>query len=89
MGAFCSLLLQILVIVYAGYKIDVLVGRKDVDILQAVQEGHLDDSYIFTGEQGLNVAVTLISEQGSIDPSYGRLRFMKHEFSLTEDGVRR
>ena len=71
---------------YAGYKIDVLMGRKDVDILQAVQEDHLDDSYIFTAEQGFNVAVSLVSHLGIIDPSYARLRFMKYEFFLSEDG---
>ena len=47
MGAFCSILLQIMVIAFAGYKFDILVNRRDVDILQAVKEDAIDDNYIF------------------------------------------
>ena len=57
MGALCSIVLLILLVAYAGYKVSVLEGRKAVDILQAIHEDHFDGSYVFGAEQGLNFAV--------------------------------
>ena len=42
-GTFCSVLLIIIVIGYTVMKIDVLLGKKDIDILMAVNESFLDD----------------------------------------------
>ena len=50
MFAFCSILLSIIVIAYAGYKLDILVSRRDVDILKAVLEDAIDDDYIFDAQ---------------------------------------
>ena len=49
-GAVCSILLTILLITYAGYKVSVLEGKKSIDIIQAVVENHFDDTYKFTHE---------------------------------------
>ena len=47
-GALCSLLLFGVMIVYAGYKISILKGKKSIDIIQAVKENHYDESHVFT-----------------------------------------
>ena len=47
MGALCSFILFVVIIAYTCYKVDVLVGKKSVDILSAVNENYYDDSYIF------------------------------------------
>ena len=47
MGAFCSFVLLFLMIGYTVYKADILQGKKDVDILSAVNQFHFDDSYVF------------------------------------------
>ena len=47
-GALCSILLFVVMIVYTGYKISILNGKKSIDIIQAVKENHFDDSHIFT-----------------------------------------
>ena len=83
MGALCSILLTVILIVYAGYKISILEGKKSVDIVQAVQENYFDDTHVFSNKQGLNIAVAVLnpfnphSSQLPIDPSYGRIVFNK------------
>ena len=61
MGALCSIVLTIVLIMYAGYKISVLEGKMSIDIVQAVKENHFDDSHIFSAEQGLNIAFAVFS----------------------------
>ena len=78
MGAFCSILLVIVLILYAGYKTSVLEGKKDIDIIQAVKENHFDDTHVFSHHQGLNFAVAVFSRvnpstQQPLDPAYGRI----------------
>ena len=59
-GALCSILLLIIMLVYTGYKISILEGKKDIDIVQAVKENHFDNSHVFGAEQGLNLAVAVV-----------------------------
>ena len=61
LGAICSLLLVIILITYAGYKISVLEGKRSIDIVQAVIENHFDDTHVFSNQQGLNIAVAVFS----------------------------
>ena len=41
-------------------KLNHLVDKKAVDIMQAVQESHFEDTDMFTAEQGFNIAVAFI-----------------------------
>ena len=50
-------MLFVVMIVYTGYKISILNGKKSINIIQAVKENHFDDSHVFTARQGLNIAV--------------------------------
>lgn len=47
MGAFCTIAMTLLLMVYAGYKLDILMARKSVDIVSTVSEGHFDDGFVF------------------------------------------
>ena len=60
-GALCSILLLILMLIYTGYKLSILEGKKDIDIVQAVKEDHFDESHMFGAAQGLNVAVAVLN----------------------------
>ena len=78
-------------IAYAGYKISVLEGKKSIDIVQAVQENYFDDSYVFSNEQGINIAVAIASPflsdyQKPIDPSYGKIIFQRVDWGQDEQG---
>ena len=91
MGSLCSILLTVLLIMYAGYKISILEGKKSIDIVQAVQENHFDDTHIFTNQQGLNIAIAVFSYfnpdyQQPIDPSYGKIIFKKSQWGVDDQG---
>ena len=58
---------------------DILIARKDVDILSAVLNYYHEEDYTFTYQNGLNFAVAFTDyndQYGSIlDESYGELVF--------------
>ena len=49
MGAFCSLLLSIILLAYTVQKIEVMISKKDIDILTALNDSYFDseDSFGF------------------------------------------
>ena len=47
MGTLCSFVLIFVLIAYSYYKVDVMVGKMNIDIISAVNENYYDDSYIF------------------------------------------
>ena len=80
LGTFCSFVLLICLIAYAGYKASVLERKQSVDILTAVVEDYYDDSYVFGADQGFNIAVYVVNPFDpttfqALDPTYGRVRF--------------
>ena len=46
--------------VYTYQKVDVLIGRKNENILTAVRKDFFDQSYSFGAKQGLNFALAVI-----------------------------
>ena len=90
MGALCSILLLVILITFASYKIYILQARKSIDIIQAVKENHFDHTYVFGPEQGLNIAAAVFDPTDEstfemIDPSYGRMRFSLESWSRSDD----
>ena len=68
-----------------------LEGKKSIDIIQAVQENYFDESYVFSNEQGMNIAVAVFSPfspdyQKPIDPSYGKIIFQRVDWGQDEQG---
>ena len=47
MGAFFSILIVAVTISYAYQKMDLLVNRKDVDILSTIRDSYYDHNYQF------------------------------------------
>ena len=91
-GAICSIILLIFITSFTGYKIYILQAKKSIDVVQAVKENHFDENYIFSGKQGLNVAVAIYDPANPgthkhIDPSYGRIRFSKLKWERVEARV--
>ena len=50
MGTILSFISTLLVIGYTLQKLDILISRKDVDIVLAVRDSYLTDSDAFTGK---------------------------------------
>ena len=56
MGTLCSIILLIVIILYTVQKIEVLLTKKDVDVLTAINDTHLDSEFHFGYGQGFNFA---------------------------------
>lgn len=91
MGSFCSIILTIIILTYAIQKLDVFLGKKDVDILSTVNDLHFTDDDVFSYENGLNIAVAFTAydseEKWILDPTYGELIFSSYEWGAKADGT--
>ena len=89
-GLFFSVLLFIFVSFYAAQKVDILINKKDVDVLSVVNKNFYDSKYIFDYSKGFNVAVAFTSYESQseyiLDPTYGRLVFEKVSWGVDETG---
>ena len=76
---------------YATQKLDVLISKKDVDILSTVKESYFDDKDIFSHRNGLNVAVAFTAYDNErewiLDPSFGSLIFNAYSWGPRDDGT--
>ena len=67
-GSICSMSLLIILLIYTYLKVDILIERKDVNILSALNDSFFDGSYKFGASHGFNVAVGM-QEHTWITPS--------------------
>ena len=70
---------------------DVMVSKKDVDILSTIKNRYFDDSVVFSYKNGLNFAVAFTAYDSErewiLDPSYGSLIFNSFSWGANEDGT--
>ena len=74
MGAFCSLFLTIVLLAYTMQKIEVMISKKDIDILTSLNDSYFDSDFSFGFKQGFNIAVkwqNASDETEYLDPSIG------------------
>ena len=48
---------MIIILLYSIQKIDVMISKKDVNILTAINDAYLDSDFSFSFKQGYNIAV--------------------------------
>ena len=65
MGTLFSIVLIFIVAAYSCQKIDILVNRKDVDIVTASIDSFFDQDYVFDYDAGLNIAFAFTSYDGT------------------------
>ena len=77
MGAICSLLILLVIAIYAYMKLNTLMLRSDMDIVQILHDTYYDYDYEFSYKNGFNIAAAFTSydneEERILDPSYGEL----------------
>ena len=56
-GTFFSILMYLLLIIFAIQKLGIMAQRRKVYLHEMHLEHHFDDSFVFAGENGLNVAI--------------------------------
>ena len=74
-GSVCSILLIFVTLWYANFKFEVLLHKKDVNILSTIKDLHYNEDFIFDSSNGLNIAVAFTAyddeKEWILDPSYG------------------
>ena len=79
MGSICTLFLFMLICMYGYQKMDVLVAKKDVDMLSAVLDYYYDEDFTFNYNNGFNIAVAFTAYDDEtewiLDDSYGEIVF--------------
>ena len=88
-GSLLTILVYILVIIYTYIKIDVLIQKKDVDIMSTTMIDKLGSYYIVDNEEtGLNLAISFTAYDSKSEPildkSYGELVFNAYEWGTDE-----
>ena len=90
LGSLCSLMILILTVLYAYQKMDVLIAKKDVDVLSATKPLVFTEEDKFNYDNGFNVAVAFTSynndEEWELDQAYGTLVFNSFEWGINPDG---
>jgi len=90
MGSFLSILLFIIVVAFTYQKVDVWLGRKDVDIMSANQKNFYTEDHIFDHSQGLHFALAFTAYDNNpediLDPTYGNIEFTTYEWGTDEQG---
>ena len=91
-GALCSLFIVALVLLYSYLKLDILLHRKDVDVLSTTKDFEISESENFTYDNGFNIAVGFIAydnESGQeLDRSYGEIVFNSYGWGAYPNGTR-
>ena len=89
-GTLMSFIFMGIVIGYSAQRLDILLNRKDVDILQTVRDNYFSDNEAFTGEEGFNIAIALTGfdsvRDSVLDPEYANLIFETSQWDVLEDG---
>ena len=83
-----------LVVSFTMLKAEVLLNRKDVDVLSTINDRFFTPDDVINYEQnGFNIAAAFTaydsSEEDILDPSYGELVFKHYYWGLQEDGIYR
>ena len=88
-GSLITIIVHLVVFMYAYVQLDVWINKKDVDIMATTLNEHLPHDYIFDHEQGLNLAIAFTSYDSNpnpiLDKSYGELVFNAYEWGKDEN----
>ena len=82
-GSFMSLILIGILLLFTYLKADVLINKKDVDVLSTINDNFYTPDDIINSENGFRVAAAFTAFDSNkeviLDPTYGELVF-KHYY---------
>ena len=89
-GSLCSLILISVLCMFAVLKFEVLINKKDVDIMSTINDNYFTPNDKITSANGLNIAVAFTKYDSDtediLDPTYGEIVFMRYFWGTQEDG---
>ena len=91
-GSLCSFILIILVCMFTYLKIDVLVNKKDVDIMSTINDNFYTPEDVLSYKSiGFNIAAGFTAfdseTEDILDPTYGEIVFNHYYWGEQEDGT--
>ena len=90
LGGILSFLLMCVTILFAYQKYDVLVGKKDVDILSSTRDSYFTDEDVFDYKNGFAFAVAFTAYDDNpeiiLEPKYGSVVFNHFRWGGNPDG---
>ena len=90
MGSLCSVILLAITVLYSFQKAEILISKKDVDILSTINDDTYTSEDVFSYKNGFNVAVAFTSfnseREWELDPTYGSLVFNHFSWGVDESG---
>lgn len=90
-GGLGSLVLMATMGLFAYQKADVLVLKKDVDILSTINDMAFDPDYVFNYEMGFNIAMAFTAYDSNPEeilvPEIGEIKFNHFSWGAVEDGI--
>ena len=91
LGAILSLLALLVTVLYSVQKIEILINKKDVDVLSATKDIFYTDDDKFTYANGFNIAAAFTSysdlTEWELPAEYGRLAINSFSWGIGEDGA--
>ena len=89
-GSLCSIILLMVTLFYAYLKLDVLMEKKDVNVLSTVKDLYFDNNDKFHYSDGLNIAVAFTAydsvAEPILDPTIGELVLNHFSWGYDADG---
>ena len=89
MGTIFTFLTFLCLIGYTVQKFDILISRKDVDIALNIKDHHFGVDNVFTGKQGLNIAIAFSGfdeiRENVLKPEYASLKFEYSEWEIAAE----
>ena len=89
-GSLCSLILISVLCMFAVLKFEVLINKKDVDIMSTINDNFFTPDDQVTSANGINISAALTKyddeTEDILDPTYGEIVFMRYFWGTQEDG---
>ena len=90
MGSLCTILIFLMTLLYTVQKFEVLIAKKDVDVLSAKKDLVLSSEDEFSYQNGFNIAVAFTefnsNQEWELDPKYGTLVINSYSWGVDPDG---
>ena len=90
-GSLCTVFILSIVLIYAIYKLELLIAKEEARIQSNVEDFYYDSSFSVDRERGFNMAFSLQSNSGASqsesfdDETFGRLRLLYYDRELEAD----
>ena len=77
-----------LVLVYAVFKFDTFLAKKDSEITASVRDNYFSDKDVFSSKEGFAIAVAFMdADDEPIDLEKGDIKFYKNSWGNDADGA--